>query len=185
MARTRLDLQKWFWRLADSNNAPEAERLPHLRKWNPCAAFPSVIQQELIAASIIPNYHIGENERQIQWVGACDWEYQTIFPTPKNLGSEVDLVFEGLDTYAEVRLNGSVILKSENMFIPARVAAKRLLRGEEQENELLIIFESALKVGSRLEEKYGKRRSMMRDRRRMHLRKAQVLQPTHLEPGYK
>jgi beta-mannosidase len=171
MTKTRISITEWKWRLSDSNGEKKAESLD-LKNWRPVTSFPSVIQQELLANQFIPNYHIGENEREIQWAGACDWEYRTTFLSPTTSSSHIDLVFDGLDTYAKVQLNGNVILKNENQFIPARVSVSPLLkRGEE--NELSIIFESALKAGTRLEEKFGKQNSMMRDRRRMHLRKAQ------------
>jgi beta-mannosidase len=84
------------------------------------------------------------------------------------------LIFEGLDTFATVFLNGKEILKSENMFLPARVDVKALLKTPGEENELSILFESALRKGTELEEKFGTRASMMRDKRRMLMRKAQV-----------
>ena len=86
----------------------------------------------------------------------------------------MELVFEGLDTFATVFLNGKEILKSENMFLPARVDVKALLETPGEENELSILFESALQKGTELEEKFGARESMMRDKRRNHIRKAQV-----------
>lgn len=172
MSCKRTPLATWTWRLADSNSDSKADEL-NLKQWTPVSRFPSVIQQELLTHNLIPNYHIGENERQIQWVGACDWEYRTTFATPSCLSQSADLIFEGLDTYATVTLNGKEILKSENMFIPARVPVSKLLQKDGQQNEVVIYFESALKAGLRLEEKHGKRKSIMRDPRRNHLRKAQ------------
>jgi beta-mannosidase len=74
-------------------------------------------------------------------------------------------------------LNGKAIIKSENMFLPARVDVKEVLRNSGGKNELSILFESALRKGTELEEKFGVRESMMRDKRRMHMRKAQVSNP--------
>ncbi|PSN71484.1 glycoside hydrolase, partial [Corynespora cassiicola Philippines] len=142
-------------------------------KWAAVTSFPSVIHQELLARDLIPNYHIGQNERQIQWVGQCDWEYRAQFVTPKKLLSNTDLVFEGLDTFATITLNGNQILRSENMFVPARVNAKDYLRDPGEENEIVITFESAVKVGSQFEKIYGKRRAWMRDTKRYYERKAQ------------
>jgi len=83
-------------------------------------------------------------------------------------------VFEGLDTFATVTLNGQEILKSNNMFLPARIDIKHLLKRAGEENVMEIVFESALKKGTELEKQYGERTSMMRDKRRMIMRKAQV-----------
>ena len=164
----------WKWLLADSNGVPQAENHPALKDWTSVTAFPSVIQMELLEHGIIANPDIGENERLIQWVGHADWAYMTSFPSPSGLGSSVDLVFDGLDTFATVILNGKEILKSDNMFIPYRVDVKDDLKPEGEANELSIIFESVYKKGTELEAKYGERKSLLRDRRRNYVRKAQV-----------
>ncbi|KIW98715.1 uncharacterized protein Z519_00377 [Cladophialophora bantiana CBS 173.52] len=166
---------RWKWRLADANGISKADSIPDLKTWTPVTAFPSVVQMELLAKKIIPDPNLGENERQIQWVGGMDWEYSCSFPTPNGLGNSsiADLVFEGLDTFATVSLNGREILKSDNMFIPYRVDVTSHLNPVGQENELLILFESALKKGDELEAKFGPRKQMIRDKRRNHIRKAQ------------
>lgn len=166
----------WKWKLANSNGNLHAERISSLKHWTPVNAFPSVIHSELLANKIIPDFKLGENERQVQWVGHADWAYSTSFPTPGNIEdySSVALFFEGLDTFATVTLNGKDILHSDNMFLPQRVDVKDLLKPILQVNELLIVFESTVKRGDELGAKYGHRKSAMRDRRRMHIRKAQV-----------
>jgi beta-mannosidase len=60
------------------------------------------------------------------------------------------------------------------MFLPARIDIKHLLKRAGEENVMEIVFESALKKGTELEKQYGERASMMRDKRRMIMRKAQV-----------
>ena len=62
------------------------------------------------------------------------------------------LVFEGLDTYATVVLNGETILKTENMFLPSRVdVTENLFYGED--NVLEITFESTFLIGKKIVEK--------------------------------
>lgn len=172
----KLNLTAWHWRAAPTTTVPQAAPLT---KWTPTTSFPSVIQMELLSQNLIPDFNIAENERQIQWVNAVDWEYSTSFPTPPDLLSShetaAELVFEGLDTIATVTLNGVEILKSDNMFVPARVDVREVLRGRgEEENELVILFESVVRVAGEREVEFGERRSMMRDKKRMHVRKAQV-----------
>ncbi|EXJ81605.1 hypothetical protein A1O1_07670 [Capronia coronata CBS 617.96] len=169
--KQRQDLNTgWKWRLANANGEAKADE--SLKSWTPVQSFPSVIQMELLAHKIIPDPNVGENERQIQWAGRADWEYSCTFPTPE--GSTFnDLVLEGLDTFATVTLNGREILKSDNMFIPHRVEVTSFLKPVKQDNELSIVFESAWKKGTELEAKFGPRKTWMRDRRRMHTRKAQ------------
>lgn len=58
-----------------------------------------------------------------------------------------DLVFEGLDTFATVWLNGTEILTSDNMFISHRVNVTHLLKDT---NDLEIHFDSAMLRGREL-----------------------------------
>ena len=123
-------------------------------KFLPVAQFPTNIHLDLIANNIIPDPFIGKNENVVQWVGEKTWVYKTSFAAPKVAGnSRAVLAFDGLDTYATVRLNGQEILKTENMFIPERVDVTKLLEGE-KDNELEITFESAYLLGKKLVEKH-------------------------------
>ena len=64
-----------------------------------------------MAAGEIPDPFIGMNERDVQWVDKKDWIYECPFQMPKARPDEhIDLVFEGLDTFAHVTLNGVYIL---------------------------------------------------------------------------
>ena len=166
----------WKWRLANSNGDKTADDIQSLQEWSDAKSFPSVIHSELLAKGVIPDYKVGENERQIQWVGVADWAYSTSFGTPATLdaSSSADLVFEGLDTFAIVVLNDKEILRCENMFRPYRVNVKEMLRPSGELNELSIVFESTCKRGDELEKKYGPRKGACRDHRRNHIRKAQV-----------
>ena len=137
----------WKWRLSDSNGDEEAEKYPQLKEWSSVTqGIPSVIHTELLASNNIDDYRLGENERRIQWVGRADWEYSCRFATPETKAKEVDLVFEGLDTIATVKLNGKDILSSDNQFIQYRVPLKGLgiLNDPGQENELSIVFQSTV-----------------------------------------
>lgn len=169
--------ENWRWRLANANGNPKAEALHEkLTQWTPVAAFPSVIQMELLANGTIPDYNVGENERLVQWVGETDWTYCNSFPTPAVVQPDagLDLVFDGLDTFATVTLNGTRILKTDNMFVPYRVDVKGYLRDNGEQNDLSILFESAVKKGAELEGIWGKKKSLFRDAKRNHIRKAQV-----------
>ncbi len=57
---------------------------------------------------------IGENEADLQWIHGKTWVYSTTFEaSPVGDEERVDLVFEGLDTFATVKLNGEEILQYE------------------------------------------------------------------------
>ncbi|KAL7946925.1 glycoside hydrolase superfamily [Trichoderma barbatum] len=178
MAKSKIILATWNWRLANSNGNKHAENLPGLKDWTAVTVFPSVIQTELTEKNIIPDINIAENEYQTHWVGEVDWEYQSFFNTPPEAtdNDEVDLVMEGLDTFATVYLNGTEIYKSDNMFIPARVPVKDALNSVGEQNELVILFESPMKLGTELLKKSGIPENLpkvMKDPRRLVVRKAQ------------
>jgi beta-galactosidase/beta-glucuronidase len=70
------------------------------------------IHLDLLAANRIPDPFIGMNEKLVQWVHSKDWLYKCEFQIePIRTGEKVDLVFDGLDTFAIVDLNGKEILK--------------------------------------------------------------------------
>ncbi|KAI9794081.1 MAG: hypothetical protein M1816_006706 [Peltula sp. TS41687] len=136
------------WRFKQADDA-EAQYLP-------VAQFPTNIHLDLIANGLLPDPFFSKSELDVQWVENKAWIYQTTFTTPKDLlGRDVKaaLVFEGLDTYATVTLNGEQILKTENMFIPERVDVTAKL-SDQAENELIITFESALEIGKAIVKKY-------------------------------
>lgn len=63
-------------------------------------------------------------------------------------------MFDGLDTFAQVRLNGTTILESENMFLSHRVNVSAVLKPFE-DNILSIEFDSALLRGRALEKEHS------------------------------
>ncbi|WP_235932493.1 beta-mannosidase [Dictyobacter arantiisoli] len=138
------------------------------------ASVPGVVQLDLLAAGKIPAPFEGLNETQLQWIGECDWLYRTTFSlTAEDLAhGALQLCFDGLDTYATVWLNDTQILQSDNMFVPYRLDVKALL--QEGNNELHILFESALLRGKELEEQNGGKLPLWNgDSSRLYVRKAQ------------
>lgn len=137
-------LANWTFRQVGSDNEPL-----------PVAQMPTNIHLDLMHHGIIPDPFIGTNEIDVQWVGEENWVYYTTFNSPKLADKEkAVLIFEGLDTFATVVLNGGQILKTDNMFIPERVDITHILRPECNENELEIIFESAFLTGKRIREQH-------------------------------
>jgi beta-mannosidase len=93
------------------------------------------------------------NERVVQWVGEKTWLYRTYFKAPVKRDQRTcttDLVFDGLDTFATVFLNGTKILKTNNMFVAYRTNVTNHLKDESQDNLLEIVFDSALLRGREL-----------------------------------
>lgn len=106
------------------------------------ARVPGTVHQDLLDHGRLPDPFYGMNEQKVQWVEKEDWLYRTVFiVTADQLKSDAAwLTFEGLDTYADVYLNGSLLLKADNMFVGHKLAVKDVLR--EGENRLMIRFRS-------------------------------------------
>lgn len=109
------------------------------------AKVPETIHQDLLNHNRIPNPFYGMNEEAVQWVENEDWMYRTSFVvTEEQLNRDAAVLeLDGLDTYADVFLNGALILRSDNMFVGHKVPVKSVLR--KGENRLLIRFRSAVK----------------------------------------
>ncbi|MDR2895970.1 MAG: hypothetical protein LBV30_04910 [Propionibacteriaceae bacterium] len=70
------------------------------------AAVPGCVHDDLLAAGLIPDPYLGVNEADLAWIGHLDWVYETTLPAVcgGDFDQLIDLVFDGLDTEAEVRL---------------------------------------------------------------------------------
>ena len=111
------------------------------------AKVPGTVHTDLLDNNIIPNPFFGANETKVKWVENEDWEYVTYFDFSKTILSnqQIELIFEGLDTYAFVTLNDSLILQSDNMFREYKLDVKNILK--ENNNKLHILFKSSVIKG--------------------------------------
>src|ERR1022692_5162236 len=114
-----------------------------VKEWHP-AQVPGVVQTDLLHAGLIPDPFDRNNEFRLQWIGLADWEYQTSFQIDAAAlaHDHIDLVFEGLDTFADVYLNDLAVLHADNMFRRWRIPAKKLLKPGP--NTLRVVFHSAV-----------------------------------------
>jgi len=79
---------------------------------------PSVVQQSLYEKGIIPHPYLGTVENDLLWISDHPWDYSLHFDVDKDMLENycVELVFDGLDTYAEVKLNGEKLFFADNQF---------------------------------------------------------------------
>ncbi len=86
--------------------------------WMP-ANVPGDAMTDLMQQGKLENPFAGTNERASQWVETQDWHYQCVFELMPHRGDSKrplqELVFKGIDTFAEIRLNGILQLKTDNM----------------------------------------------------------------------
>jgi beta-mannosidase len=119
--------------------AGEAEWLP--------ATVPGTVHTDLMANGIIEDPYYRLNEHDVQWVDKVDWEYKTTFNVDGAFSGKdrMELDFKGLDTYADVFVNGDQVLQADNMFREWKADVKKVLK--EGENELRIVLRSPITEG--------------------------------------
>ena len=109
--------------------------------WLP-AHVPGGVHTDLMALDLIPDPFVADNEKRVLWVAESDWVYRRTFTADAALMAKqhVFLVCDGLDTLAEVTLNGHHLGETDNMFRQYTWDVKSLLH--EGKNELVILFHS-------------------------------------------
>ena len=115
-------------------------------KWMP-ATVPGTVHTDLMANGVIEDPFFRLNEHDVQWIDKEDWEYQTQFQITAEVlkKDRIALDFKGLDTYADVFLNGQEVLKADNMFREWMADIKPYLK--EGSNELRILLKSPIAEG--------------------------------------
>ena len=134
--------QNWQFKQADSS------------EWLP-ASVPGCVHTDLLANKKIEDPFYRTNERNQQWIDKKDWEYKSLFSIDKetSLKNNLEIYFEGLDTYADVYVNDSIVLKADNMFREWTVDVKKYVK--EGENILRIYFHSPINIGLEKLKKFG------------------------------
>ena len=120
-------------------------RQARLTNWYP-ATVPGVVHTDLLQNKIIEDPFFRLNERGLQWIDKEDWVYETCFTLAADMmrKENMELVFEGLDTYADVYLNDECILKANNMFRRWSIPVRQYIR--EENNILKVYFHSPVKI---------------------------------------
>jgi beta-mannosidase len=133
----RIDLAgPWQFRRATGPGTPEEAWLP--------ATVPGCVHTDLYAAGKIADPFYRLNEKDQQWIEREGWEYRTtLHVDAATLAHErVELVFGGLDTFADVLVNSAKVLDANNMFRSWRADVKRLLKVGD--NQLVVRFRSPI-----------------------------------------
>ncbi|WP_248961441.1 glycoside hydrolase family 2 protein [Sphaerisporangium perillae] len=105
------------------------------------ATVPGCVHTDLLAAGLIDDPYLDDNESRLTWIGRTTWAYETSFTWHADEDAErADLVCDGLDTVATVVLNGAEVASTANMHRFYRFPVRDLLR--EGENTLRVVFGS-------------------------------------------
>lgn len=123
---------------------------PELSEWRN-ATVPGLIHTDLLNHKLIPDPFYRDNEKKVQWVSNSEWEYRKTITADQKLlhHKHIDLVFEGLNTLADISLNGKFILHANNMFREWRLDIKSYLKPGN--NTLTIVFHRIRPEVARLE----------------------------------
>jgi beta-mannosidase len=120
------------------------------------AKVPGVVHLDLIAHEMIPDPFFGRNEIEVQWVEEREWWYRRKFQVGESILEHelIELVAEGLDTFATIYINGNKVAFLDNMFIEHRIQIEDyLVPGE---NTIAIRFDSPTRYLEEVERRKGK-----------------------------
>lgn len=112
---------------------------------------PGCVHTDLMGDKIPADLYYRDNTDQCQWIEDRDWEYTKTFSAHK--AGHARLVFDGLDTYADICLNGRPVGSADNMFISHSFDVTDLL--SEGENTVSVYFHSPIRKVATLEKRRG------------------------------
>ena len=114
-------------------------------------AVPGDVLSALIVEGLVENPYYGESELAARWVADTDWVVSTEFVVDNlNLGPYWSLDISGLDTVAEVELNGVTVLRACNSFRRFQPDVSNVLK--QGSNQLTIRFASNPQAANTLQD---------------------------------
>lgn len=119
------------------------------------ANVPGLVHDALLDAGLILDPYLDRNETTVTWIGQSAWEYATTFVWETDGQDRHELVFDGLDTFAEVTLNGRVLGRTRNQHRTYRFGVDEALH--DGENELVVTFSSPVAEADRASLEIGYR----------------------------
>jgi beta-mannosidase len=105
------------------------------------ASVPGDVHSTLIDRNLIEDPFYGHNDLKCQWVEEKVWWYRNTFEFNDEISKDhrYELIFEGLDTFATVYLNGVELGSTSNMFISHSFEVARELK--QGKNVLAVKFD--------------------------------------------
>lgn len=112
------------------------------------AQVPGSIHLDLLAHDLIPDPFYRNNAYEMGWVDSAAWTYSLRMPWPQAAidAERTVLVFEGLDTYADVFIDGELRLAADNMFRTWHIDLSGL--DKSRELDIHIVFYPAIFKGA-------------------------------------
>ena len=108
------------------------------------AQVPGNVIGDLVRAGIVPDPYVGTNSALLRPYEFVNWEYRSTFAAPELAeGDRLELVFGGIDTVAEILVNGISAGHAANMVISHSFDVTGLVRPGE-ENEVTVRIRSSI-----------------------------------------
>lgn len=128
------------WSLASEGQPPDLS-----------ITLPGDVHSALQARGVIPDPYFGANEAKVQWVAERDWTVSRTFRLEReHMEGHWYLDLDFVDTVATVRINGQVVLESDNCFRRYRPdVTGTLLMGE---NVIEVVLQSPIAAGRKVYE---------------------------------
>jgi beta-mannosidase len=115
------------------------------------ALVPGEIHLDLMRIGRMEDPNISDNARtRCRWPEEHSWWYRTEFTLPTNFRQQVQqlLIFDGIDLYGQVFLNGKLAGTTRDAFVPIEIDVKHFL--QDGTNELVVRLTSGMELPSRL-----------------------------------
>ena len=116
------------------------------------ATVPGCVHLDLLAAELIDDPYVDRNELAVQWVGESAWTYRLEFDAEPD-DRRTDLVFDGIDGFATVTLNETMLGRAENQHRTYRFDVSGLL--DPSGNELVIAFDAPAPYAAAVRDRIG------------------------------
>lgn len=108
--------------------------------------LPNTVLNALRENAAIDDPFYGTNEKHLQWLEKQDWIFEKHFDISSEIfeREQIDLILRGVDTYAKIYVNDSLILSADNMFRTWQANIKSVAK--QTDNILRIEFQSPVNV---------------------------------------
>ncbi|MDI4648252.1 beta-mannosidase [Cohnella hashimotonis] len=112
------------------------------------AAVPGDVHSTLLAHGRIEDPFFSTNDQTCLWIERKTWVYRTVFDRPNDVETaSLMLELDGLDTLAEVFVNGESVAVAGNMFLP--VEAELAGKLKEKGNVLVVRFDPVVEYAAK------------------------------------
>lgn len=110
--------------------------------------IPGTVHTDLYEMGVISDPFFGDNEQHLKWIEEETWVYETTLNLPVEVmnAKRIYLIFEGLDTYTDIYVNGLKLRSTDNMFRRWEISLKGNIHLGD--NQLRIVFHPAAEIAA-------------------------------------